>query len=105
VRRLISVDFPAPFGPMMEVRTPGSNERSRSRAVQTIPKWFDSFSVVSRGSPIAGYPSPGAAAFRNRADRVPVTPPRNPMMITRRTIPNPSIQFSVNRWMISRIAM
>ncbi len=26
------------------------------------------------------------------------------MMITRRTIPNHSIQFSVNRWMISRIA-
>ena len=34
-----------------------------------------------------------------------MTPPRNPMMITRRTIPNPSIQFSVNRWMISRMAM
>jgi len=84
----MSVDFPAPFGPMMEVRTPCSNERSRSRAVQTFPKWFDSFRVVSMESPIPRYPFPGAAAFRNRADSVPMTPPRNPMMITRRTIPN-----------------
>jgi len=65
VRRLIKVVFPAPFGPMMEVKTPSSTRRSTSSVALTTPKYFRSFSVLS-SSATAPIPSPGL--FHQRQD-------------------------------------
>ena len=47
--RLMSVDFPAPLGPMMEVRTPGRNVKSMSWAATTRPKDLFNLWISSSG--------------------------------------------------------